>query len=69
MTSTQPRQLSPSASGQRDEAQTETLTLEDLIASIGKGPRLGSDDIATNYDSDNEFLAGLKVRNNGTSPE
>ena len=39
--------------------QSEALTLEDLKASVGKGPRLGSADIANTYDSDEEFLAAL----------
>ena len=37
----------------------ETPTIEDLQASVGKGPRLGSDDIADTYCSDEEFLAAL----------
>ena len=69
MTGTQQRLLSPSASGKRDEAQTEPLTFEDLKASIGKGPDLGSDDIAATYDSDEEFLAALEAGDKGTSPE
>lgn len=63
------QQLSSSPSGQRGEAQPETLTFEDLKASIGKGPDLGSDDIAATYDSDEEFLAALETGDNGTSPE
>jgi len=41
------------------DAQSETLTIEDLKASVGKGPRLGSGDIANTYYSDEEFLAAL----------
>ena len=39
--------------------QSEALTLEDLKASVGKGPRLDPDDIANTYYSDEEFLAAL----------
>lgn len=41
------------------DAQTETLTLEDLKASAGKGPRLDAGDIAHTYYGDEEFLAAL----------
>ena len=41
------------------DIQSEALTLEDLRASVGKGPRLSSDDIANTYYSDEEFLAAL----------
>ena len=41
------------------DTQSEALTLEDLKASAGKGPRLGPDDIANTYYSDEEFLAAL----------
>lgn len=41
------------------DIQSEALTLEDLKASVGKRPRLGSDDIANTYHSDEEFLAAL----------
>ena len=39
--------------------QREALTIEDLEASVGKGPRLGSGAIANTYYSDEEFLAAL----------
>lgn len=41
------------------DVQSEALTLADLKASVGKGPRLGSDDIANTYYSDEESLAAL----------
>ena len=41
------------------DMQRETLTIEDLKASVGKGPRVGSGDIANTYYSDEEFLAAL----------
>ena len=41
------------------DIQNKALTLEDLKASVGKGPRPGSDDIANTYYSDEEFLAAL----------
>ncbi len=53
------------------DAQSETLTIEDLKASVGKGPRLGSGDIANTYYSDEEFLAALdapRSRANSSSP-
>ena len=53
------------------DAQRETLTIEDLRASVGKGPRLGSDDIADTYCSDEEFLAALdapRSANSSSSP-
>ena len=40
----------------------ETLTIEDLKASAGKGPRLEPSDIANTYYSDEEFLAALAAR-------
>ena len=46
------------------DTQSEALTLEDLKASVGKGPRLGSDDIANTYYSDEEFLAALDAARN-----
>lgn len=54
------------------DAQSEALTLEDLKASVGKGPRLGSGDIANTYYSDEEFLAALDARRgraNSSSPQ
>ena len=53
------------------DAQRETLTIEDLQASVGKGPRLGSDDIADTYCSNEEFLAALDAprrANSSSSP-
>ena len=44
------------------DIQSDALTIEDLKASAGKGPRLGPDDIANTYYSDEEFLAALKAR-------
>lgn len=44
------------------DIQSEALTVEDLKASAGKGPRLGPDDIANTYYSDEEFLAALEAR-------
>ena len=41
------------------DTQRATLTIEDLKASVGKGPRLGVGDIANTYHSDEEFLAAL----------
>ena len=41
--------------------QSEALTLEDLKASVGKGPRLDPGDIANTYYSDEEFLAALEA--------
>ena len=51
---------------------SETLTIEDLKASVGKGPRLRSGDIANTYYSDEEFLAALDAprgRANSSSPQ
>ena len=39
--------------------ESAALTFADLEASAGKGPRLGPDDIADTYCSDEEFLAAL----------
>ncbi|MYA84265.1 MAG: hypothetical protein F4Y12_01630 [Acidimicrobiaceae bacterium] len=53
------------------DTQSEALTLEDLKASVGKGPRLDSDDIANTYYSDEEFLAALdaaRSQADSTSP-
>ena len=53
------------------DAQRETLTIEDLKASVGKGPLLGAGDIADTYYSDEEFLAALdahRSRANSSSP-
>ena len=53
------------------DAQRETLTIEDLKASVGKGPRPGSEDIADTYYSDEEFLAALDAprrANSSSSP-
>ena len=53
------------------DAQREALTIEDLQASVGKGPRLGSDDIADTYCSNEEFLAALDAprrANSSSSP-
>ena len=41
------------------DTQSEALTLEDLKASVGKGPKLDPDHIANTYYSDEEFLAAL----------
>ena len=43
----------------KPDTPTETLTVEDLKTSIGKGPRLDSGDIANTYYSDEEFLSAL----------
>ncbi|MDE0701377.1 MAG: hypothetical protein F4Y27_06590 [Acidimicrobiaceae bacterium] len=48
------------------EDQEQTLTIEDLKASTGKGPRLDPEDIANTYYSDEEFLAALEARRNET---
>ncbi len=40
----------------KSDVPLETLTIEDLKASIGKGPRLDSGDIANTYYNDEEFL-------------
>ena len=47
------------------DIQSETLTIEDLKASAGKGPRRDPDDIANTYYSDEEFLAALVARRGG----
>ena len=47
--------------------QPETLTFEDLKASIGKGPRLESNDIANTYYSDEEFLSALAMKHSDTT--
>lgn len=49
------------------EEEEQTLTIEDLKASIGKGPRLDSEDIANTYSSDKEFLAALEARRSENS--
>ena len=43
------------------QEQAQTLTIEDLKASVGKGPLLDSDDIANTYYSDEEFLVALEA--------
>ena len=45
-----------------DDIQSEALTIEDLKASAGKGPRMEPGDIANTYHGDEEFLAALKAR-------
>ena len=53
------------------DTQRATLTIEDLKASVGKGPRLGVGDIANTYHSDEEFLAALdapRSRADSSSP-
>ena len=40
----------------------EALTIEDLKASAGRGPRLEPSDIAKTYYSDEEFLVALEAR-------
>ena len=44
------------------DSQREALTIEDLKASAGKGPRLEPSDIANAYCIDDEFLAALAER-------
>lgn len=51
----------------KPDMPTETLTLEDLKASTGKGPRLDSDDIANTYYSDEEFLSALTANHDGST--
>ena len=46
------------------DTPSEALTLKDLKASVGKGPRLSSDDIANTYYTDEEFLAALDAARN-----
>ncbi len=55
------------ASVSDQEEDEQTLTIEDLKASTGKGPRLDSEDIANTYYSDEEFLAALEARRNKNS--
>lgn len=49
------------------EEHEQTLTIEDLKASTGKGPRPDPEDIANTYYSDEEFLAALEARRDETS--
>ena len=51
----------------KSEMQPETLTFEDLKASIGKGPCLDSSDIANTYYSDDEFLSALAAKHGDTA--
>ena len=51
----------------KSEMQPETLTFEDLKASIGKGPCLDPSDIANTYYSDEEFLSALAAKHGDTA--
>lgn len=62
------KHLQQGLTSDRDKEEDEqTLKIEDLKASVGKGPRLDSEDIASTYHSDEKFLAALEARRNETS--
>lgn len=52
----------------RRSARSESVTADDLRASIGKGPYLGPDDIAHAYNSNEEFLASLEEAPDSSPP-
>ncbi len=53
----------------RKTSQTDALTSDDLRASIGKGPQLDPEDIASTYLTDEEFLDSIASDHSGTSPQ
>ena len=53
---------------QRKSAGRDSATLDDLKASIGKGPQLSPDDIAHTYHSSEEFLASLEEARDSSPP-
>ena len=44
----------------RQNTPPESVTVDDLKASIGKGPRLSPDDIAHTYSNSEDFLASFE---------
>lgn len=52
----------------RKNAQPDSVTVDDLKSSIGKGPSLSPDDIAHTYHNSEEFLASFEeARDNASS--
>lgn len=52
----------------RKNDRPDSVTVDDLKSSIGKGPNLSSDDIAHTYHNSEEFLASFgEARDNASS--
>lgn len=52
----------------RKKAQPDSVTVDDLKSSIGKGPHLSPDDIAHTYNSNEEFLASFEEARDSSPP-
>lgn len=61
-----PRKLRKKALRKND--RPDSVTVEDLKVSIGKGPRLGPSDIARTYTNNEDFLASFEEARDDASP-
>ena len=52
----------------RKNAQADSVTVDDLKASIGKGPHLSPDEIAHSYSSNEDFLASFEEASDNAPP-
>ena len=52
----------------RKNAQPDSVTVDDLKSSIGKGPLLRPDEIAHTYSNNEEFLASLEEARDNAPP-
>lgn len=52
----------------RKNDRPDSVTVDDLKSSIGKGPNLSPDDIAHTYHSSEEFLASFEEARDSSPP-